>query len=71
MSVSARGRTHVVHIAGLRQLSCPRQQPWGPSSSIIEISRSASAYGFTLRIEMQSGDVIEVEANEISLPEAS
>lgn len=49
---------------GVRQLVCPRHQPWGRSKSINSVAGpSPSVEGVsTLTIEMQSGDVLEVQA---------
>jgi hypothetical protein len=49
---------HVLEFSGVTSLHMPHAEPWGPSSSIN--SASCSEHGF--RIEMQSGDVIEVDA---------
>lgn len=44
-------------------LLLPQKEPWGPSSSINSASEVAGGF----RIEMQSGDVIEIEATHASL----
>ena len=48
----------------LRRLECPQENPWGPSNFVNDISETANASDeFTrIEIEMQSGDVIVVEA---------
>jgi hypothetical protein len=53
----------VVRGVGVTKLSAPRAHPWGPSSSVNELRgpRTVGERAF-LEIEMQSGDVIEIEA---------
>lgn len=55
--------------SGVRRLACDRQLPWGFSVSINEI-RGPSADGagvFVLEIEVQSGDVVRIEADAFRL----
>ena len=49
---------------GVTRLLCPRVQEWGPSISINQI-RTPRNVGdqFLLEIEMQSGDVVQVQAS--------
>ena len=47
---------------GLRRLNCPQENPWGPSDIVNSISLSKDAEYVRIGIEMQSGDVIQVEA---------
>ena len=48
-------------------LSCPAKNPWGPSIYVNEVagSNAADSGNFRLEIEMQSGDIIVIEAVEI------
>lgn len=57
-----------IHVTGSTQLRCPRQQPWGPSVSINQV-RLLSLQGGRkrLEIEVQSGDVIEIEGSAVEL----
>ncbi len=53
-----------------RRIECPRLQPWGPSVSVNEVRGPVPLphqQGSRLEIEMQSGDVIVLEAEEIRL----
>jgi hypothetical protein len=47
---------------GVTLLSIPHNEPWGPSSCI----NSASSVVDGFKIEMQSGDIIEVKATRFS-----
>jgi hypothetical protein len=48
---------------GTTGLVCPRRHPWGPSESVNEVRGPRKLEDrLTLEIEMQSGDVIEIEA---------
>jgi hypothetical protein len=49
---------------GLRHLDLARRQPWGPSVSV----NTLECLSGRLSIEMQSGDLIVVEADEIVSP---
>jgi hypothetical protein len=58
--------------SAVRRLSCGRQMPWGSSASINEV-RGPTAVGdgvSVLEIEMQSGDLIRIEADAFTLPDA-
>lgn len=58
--------TIAVTAEGTTQLRCPRKWPWGESVSISEIrGPTAHENGSRLEIEMQSGDVLEVEARSM------
>ncbi|WP_120542366.1 hypothetical protein [Corallococcus terminator] len=63
---AARGAEIVV--TGSTLLRCPREQPWGPGVSINE-ARLLALQGERkrLEIEVQSGDVIELEGGAIEL----
>ena len=55
---------------GVRELRIPCTNPWGPSVSVnevlpVEISPDG---GQNLKIEMQSGDVIQVVTSHIAWP---
>lgn len=55
----------------LERLVCPRRNDWGKSVSINEVRGPFALTDKTVRleIEMQSGDVIEVDARQIELLE--
>lgn len=61
-------RSAKINVTGSTLLRCPREQPWGPSVSINEV-RLLSLQGGRKRveIEVQSGDVIEIEGNTVEL----
>ncbi len=51
------------------ELIIPRNEEWGPSSSINKLrGPDQDLKGRKLEIEMQSGDVIVVKADEIDMP---
>jgi len=54
----------------VRQLHVPRANDWGPSVSVNEVSEfpDAATGLHRLKIEMQSGDVLEIIAGHFSLP---
>jgi hypothetical protein len=55
-------------VAGSRLLRCPREQPWGPSVSINEVRLLRLAEDRSrIEIEIQSGDVIEIEGDHVEL----
>jgi hypothetical protein len=47
---------------GVSDLRVPHEESWGTSSSV----NGGTAHGGVFKIEMQSGDVIEVKAHEFS-----
>jgi hypothetical protein len=62
----------IVATGGWR-IECPRLHPWGPSISVNEIRGPMNLpdeQGSRLEIEMQSGDVIVLEAEEFRLMSA-
>ncbi len=77
----ASGETHVrirlseeaargaeVRVTGTTLLRCPREQPWGPSVSINEARLLPLQGGRKrLEIEVQSGDLIEIEGDAFEL----
>ena len=50
----------IVEAQGVTSLICPRLCPWGPSSSVNAATVEELTEAKLLRIEMQSGDVLEV-----------
>jgi hypothetical protein len=62
----------VVVASAVRRLACDRQMPWGFSVSINEVRGPAAAGddASVLEIEMQSGDLIRIEAAAFSLRDA-
>ena len=48
---------------GLRRLDLPRSEPWGPSVSVNQVVQRHGC----LTIEMQSGDVVTIEAETFSI----
>jgi hypothetical protein len=52
---------------GLRSLVCPQKNPWGPSDLVNSISEEGGGDYKRLDIEMQSGDVIRVEAESFDV----
>ncbi len=62
-----------VRVLGLRELRVPRAHPWGKSVSINTVegpSRREDEFSY-LRIEMQSGDLIEIVASSFEMPARS
>jgi hypothetical protein len=59
----------VVVATSLRRLGCDRQTPWGFSASINEVRgpTALSDDAAVLEIEMQSGDLIRIEAGAFTL----
>jgi hypothetical protein len=59
----------VIRASGLQGLHLPRKEPWGPSDWINSVQGPVNEPqgAQRLMIEMQSGDVIEVVAREISV----
>jgi hypothetical protein len=54
---------HRLHFFEVRSLSLPHEEPWAPSFYINEASYSDGIF----RIQMQSGDTIEIVATGFSL----
>ena len=53
---------------GVTKLVMPREHPWGPSVWINKTEGPADANGSkVLKIEMQSGDVLEITARDFEL----
>jgi hypothetical protein len=58
----------VLHAREVSLLHCPRQLKWGPSASLYQVRSSLSLKGvLRLEVEVQSGDIIEVEARDIAV----
>jgi hypothetical protein len=51
---------------GFSNLKCTRTFPWGRSNSINEVKLANSDADQSLRVEIQSGDVINVTCESIS-----
>jgi hypothetical protein len=51
----------------LISLDCPRHKPWDPSIYINSAVLDDGERAQTLTIEMQSGDLIRIEAKHVSL----
>ena len=62
-------RRGAILCSGTTHLSCPRAFPWGRSQSINSVSVGEHDGRNTLRVEMQSGDELVVQAREFSLEE--
>jgi hypothetical protein len=63
-----RRRTAEILVFGFTLVHCARRQPWGPSVSINEVRRQRREDGWhRIEIELQSGDVLELEGNRIEL----
>ncbi|MBL4687335.1 MAG: hypothetical protein JKY37_22250 [Nannocystaceae bacterium] len=74
-------RVEVIHVGGgvrrggaivgvgVTGISCGRAFPWGESQSINDVSLGERAGTLVLRIEMQSGDEISVQAKRFSFEE--
>lgn len=52
---------------GITKLECPRDHPWGASVSVNQVRTYASSEGVRMQIEMQSGDVIEINCSGVNL----
>lgn len=54
----------VIVASGVRRFGCDRQLPWGSSASINEVHgpTATSDGGTVLELEMQSGDLIRIDA---------
>jgi len=65
---AAEPRAADVVVSECSLLMCPRHHPWGPSISINEVRQSTRTGGnIRLEIEVQSGDVIEIEGRAVVL----
>ena len=59
-----------VVVRGLVMLKVPRLEEWGPSTSVNGISgpKKTPTGSELITVEMQSGDVIEIEGTHIDMP---
>jgi hypothetical protein len=64
--------TRTLVAEGVRDLRIPRTNDWGPSVSVNTASplESLATGAQRLKIEMQSGDVIEIVADQFAIPTA-
>ena len=53
----------------LTAVNCPRRLPWGPSVYVNSVAQTERHDGEAVEIEMQSGDIIVIEAKSFSLVE--
>ncbi|KHT14765.1 hypothetical protein [Pectobacterium brasiliense] len=60
----------VIKANGVKLLNIPKSDEWGESASVNEVIEfDRNPYGFErIKIEIQSGDVIEIVAEEILFP---
>lgn len=59
-----------IQAENVSSLSVPHNEEWGPSVSINNIDGPLECDGvFLFSIEMQSGDVIQLKAGQITLPD--
>lgn len=62
-------REREIRFQGIRRLVVPREFPWGHSLSINTVDGPIELQGkLQLKIEMQSGDVIEIIADSFDVP---
>ena len=64
------GATTIVRLLGrgLTCLKCHREFPWGPSEDVNHVQvNNANKNSVVLTIEMQSGDVIEADLQDVVL----
>lgn len=54
---------------GIRGISVRRDEPWGPSVSVLGYRFSEKNGGIQLQIDIQSGDSIDIEAARIDMPQ--
>lgn len=54
---------------GVRGLHLRHDEPWGPSASILGHKFSEVDGGVRLQIETQSGDLIDIDAARIDIPQ--
>jgi hypothetical protein len=65
---SATPRVAEITMRGFTFLSFPNRSPWGPSASVNAAKASPSgSKPVRLEIEMQSGDVLEIEGGELTV----
>jgi hypothetical protein len=76
VTISLRGpgaNPKVLVAHGVKDLKIPRMNEWGPSSSVNEIFEAnfAGSQARHLKIEMQTGDVIEIISDRFTLSYAA
>jgi hypothetical protein len=70
--LAAHPRVEVVGTA-VQRVACDRRLPWGPSASINRVRgpiAMADGQGQRLEIEMQSGDILVLEATDVAVRDA-
>jgi hypothetical protein len=60
-----------VTFEGVRGTNISSDAPWGDSSSINSLEERADAGEMVYRVEMQSGDIIEIRAMSMTIGERS
>lgn len=67
--LSNEGQRQII-VRGLSNLRIPKENPWGPSVSINRCKGPIAMTGTKKRfsIEIQSGDILEIIAEEFDLP---
>jgi hypothetical protein len=71
LSLRTEGPEQLLIVAdGVSHLHIPQTKPWGPSVSVNKLHElpASSDKGRKLEIEMQSGDVIQIEAEIFNFP---
>ena len=64
----ARDQSAEIVVAGVRLLRWSREQPWGPSVSINEVRfQRVGEDRIRIELEVQSGDVVELEGDQVDL----
>lgn len=66
-NLQTRGGPRTLRADKFQHLLIPRTLAWGPSNSIHEMHRVEKPEKVVLRIKMQSGDEIVVEAQAVTL----
>jgi hypothetical protein len=59
--------TAVIEALGVTDLKCPHLSPWGPSNSVNTATLDAKTDKKLLIIEMQSGDVLQIASQTVTL----
>lgn len=69
LQIRGNGDEHELRFQGARNLVLPREFAWGRSTSINAIEGPKEFQGkLQLKIDMQSGDVIEIVADSFDIP---
>ena len=61
----------ILEAFGVLRVVCPRAFPWGPSDSVNEVELEQVKDGRLLSIEMQSGDVLEVDCADATIKQVA